>query len=120
MRDSIHALAGIALYLLAATTAAAGWSSCAGDLRGVQSYARDAEAIARDLDRLEQAADAAKRAYDLCTSAPQVPDRPSEDCAGLQLAYAAKVDALDGAKSRIDAEINTVLRRVTAAINHCR
>jgi hypothetical protein len=119
MRLSIPAAAGASLYLLAAT-AVANWSSCGGDLRSVQSYARDAEAVARNLDRIEQAVDSAKREYDLCASAPQVPDRSAEDCASLQLAYAAKLSELNSAKSRIDAQINALLRGVTAAINNCR
>jgi hypothetical protein len=119
MRIRFTVLAAGPLCLLAAT-AVANWSSCGGNLRSVQSDARDAEAIARDLDRIEQAVDAAKREYDLCTGSPQIYDTLGDGCASQQLTYVSKLNDFNSAQSRLDAEINALLQRVTAAINDCR
>ncbi len=119
MRISIPTLAALPLALLAAA-AAANWSSCGGHLASAQRYARDAESLARELDKLDRDVDSAKRDYDLCMGLPKAPDRANVDCGVEQLAYQAKLNDFDTKHSRLDAEINALLQRVTAAINDCR
>ena len=119
MRISISALAALPLSLFA-VAAAANWSSCGGNLASAQRYARDAEALSRELDKLDRDVDSAKRDYELCMGLPKAPDRANVDCSVEQLAYQTKLNEFDSKHSRLDAEINALLQRVTAAINDCR